>query len=257
MTPKDYITIAISSLALLVSLTSALIAIRRQRQQMRTTLRDQLSDIAQELIKTMAENSVLQSEPVDRRDSQFFAKSSSFSLKLSSLARQANALMEQDRTLAFDVEHSVLAQALDVVGDSPAADQNWQAAVQASPSPYYRIINKRGYADFLFRQGRHEAGRNEYEEALSLWENSSDFKKATNGYTYQMWFVSEAWNLPAPHGRAEDCYRNALALLESISSSWMRAHFQHGLRAAVQASPAASLLSTVPSAGASAPQPSA
>lgn len=186
---------------------------------MRTTIRDQLSSVVQDLITTLAENRVLQAEDIAKRDELFYSKSSSFSIKLSSLARQGIGLISQDPGIAFDVEYAIIAQALDIVGDSPVADQYWQEAVKTSPSDYYRIVNKRGYADFLIRQGRHQAGRKQYQEALEIWDNSSDFQKFTNGYTYQMWFYSEVWNLPAPHGRAEDCYRNAKSIYESISSA--------------------------------------
>jgi tetratricopeptide (TPR) repeat protein len=130
------------------------------------------------------------------------------------------------------VEYSLVAQALDIVGDIPEADRYWQDAVGASPSDYYRIVNKRGYADFLFRQGRHQAGRKQYEEAASILDNDSDFNKWTNGYTYQMWFNSEVWNIPAPHGRADECFRDAKSLYESISSAGTKANCLQSLEAA-------------------------
>ncbi len=239
MDTKDYITVAISGLALSVSLISAMVATRRQNTQMRTTVRDQLASIVQELITTLAENRILQSEDIAKRDALFYSKGSSFSLKLSSLARQASALIAQDRNIVFDVEFAVIAQALDVVGDIHEADRDWQAAVAVSSSDYYKIVNKRGYADFLFRQGRHQAGRKQYEEALTILDNNSDFNKWTNGYTYQMWFTSEVWNIPAPHGRAADCYRDAMGLYESISSAIAKANCMQGLAAARLASPSA------------------
>jgi tetratricopeptide (TPR) repeat protein len=239
MDTKDYFTLAISGLALTVSLISAVVATRRQKTQMRTTVRDQLSSIVQELITTLAENRILQTEVLAKRDALFYSKTSSFSLKLSSLARQASALIEQDRDIVFDIEFAVLAQALDVVGDIPEADRYWQAAVAVSRSDYYKIVNKRGYADFVFRYGRHQPGRKEYEEALTILDNDSDFNKWTNGYTYQMWFTSEVWNIPAPHGRAEECYRDAKGLYESISSPVVKANCIQALEAARLASPSA------------------
>jgi tetratricopeptide (TPR) repeat protein len=232
MEARDYITIAISISALILSFISASIATRRQKTQLTTSLRDQLSSIVQELISTISENRVLQNEHITKRDALFYSKASSFSLKLSSLARQASALMTQDREIVFDVEFAVVAQALDIVGDYPEADRYWQAAMATSPSDYYKIVNKRGYADFLFRQGHHQAGRKQYEEALGILDNSSsDFNKYTNGYTYQMWYGSEMWNIPAPHGRANECYGDAKGLYESISSAAIKANCLQGLEA--------------------------
>jgi tetratricopeptide (TPR) repeat protein len=256
MNMKDYIAIALSSLALILSLVSTVVAIRRQKTQMRTTIRDQLSSIVQELITTLVENRILQSEEVAKRDALFYGKSSAFSLKLSSLARQASALVAEEPNIVFDVEFAVIAQALDVVGDIPEADRNWQAAVAASPSDYYKIVNKRGYADFLFRQGRHQPGRKQYEESLGILDNNSDFNKWTNGYSYQMWFVSEVMNIPAPHGRAEDCYKNAVGLYELISSPIAKANCLRSLEAARLgfASPAAPASPTPSNVTAPAPE---
>lgn len=237
METKDYITLTISALAFIVSVISTLIAMSRQKGQMRTGIREQLSSIVQELITTLAENSVLQSEPMNNRDVLFYSKSSSFSHKLSSLARQASALIELEPTIAFDVELSAVAQALNIVGDIPQADKFFQQAIKASPSDFYKIINLRMYADFLFRQGKHQPGRKIFEDALGIFDNDSDFNKATNGYTYQMWFVSEVWNIPSPHGQAEECYKNARGLIESISATTYRVNFLQSLESARKASP--------------------
>ena len=130
------------------------------------------------------------------------------------------------------MEYAVVAQAFMVVGDTPEADQHWRRAVASSPTPYYTLINKRAYADFLFRQGMHEQGRKLFAEALSILPNDSDFNKGSNGYTYQMWFVSEVCNIPSPHGKAEECHRQAQGLYESISAADYRRNCLNGLEAA-------------------------
>lgn len=239
MDTKDYITLAISIVALGLSLISAVISTRGQSTQLRTTIRDQLASIVQEIITTLAENRLLQSEDVAKRDALFYSKSSAFSFKLSSLARQAAALIEYDEEIGFDVEFAAIAQAFDVVSDIPRAEGFWQNAVGASPSDYYRIINRRGYADFLFRQGRHSDGRTQYEEALAILDNDSDFNKWTNGYTYQMWFISEFWNIPLAHSRSEECFREAQRLYLLIDSALIKANSMQSLLAAQFALPSA------------------
>jgi len=236
METKDYITLTISTLAFIVSVISSVIAMSRQKGQIRTTIREQFSRIVQELITTLADNSVLQSEPLNERDGLFYSKSSSFSHKLSSLARQASALIALEPMIAFDVELSAVAQALNIVGDMPQADNFFQQAIKASPSDFYKIINLRMYAEFLFQQGKHQQGRKVFEDALGIFDNNSDFNKAANGYTYQVWFISEVWNIPSPHGQAEECYKNARGLMESISSSTYRMNLLQSLETARKAS---------------------
>ncbi len=237
---KDYITLTISVFAFILSVTSTVIAISRQKRQMRTTIRDQLANVVQEIITTLAENSVLQSEPIQKRDNSFYAKGSSYSHKLSSLARQATALIESvSDNIAFDVELSAVAQALDTVGDIFQADKYFERAIDVSPNDYYRIINMRLHAGFLFRQGKHQKGRKIFEDALAIFDDTSDFNKATNGYTYQFWFVTEVWAIPSPYGEAENCYKKAKGLYESISASSFRANCLQGLEAAFVTSPLA------------------
>ncbi len=101
-----------------------------------------------------------------------------------------------------------------------SSDTFWQRAIKAAPSDFYRIINTRGYADFLFRQGRHEQGRRSYQQALDILNNDTDFNKSVNGYTYQMWMVSEAAH--RFNEEAETYYTRAKRLLDSVSHPVMK-----------------------------------
>ena len=208
---------------------STVIGFRRQKTQMRTTVRDQLSGVVQELNKVLFENQELQTTLPMQQDSRFFRRSASIQESLATLCRQATALIELAPEIVFDIEFSVLARATEVVGDFPEAERYWKEAVKSSPTDYYRIINTRGYGAFSLRQGEHERGRRLFEEALSIWGNTTDFNKFANGYTYQFWGSAEWWNSPG-HGRADECFRNAKDIYETISGDAAKAQALRNLR---------------------------
>ena len=208
---------------------STVIGFSRQKTQMRTTVRDQLSGVVQELNKVLFENQELQTTLPMQQDSRFFRRSASIQESLATLCRQATALIELAPEIVFDIEFSVLARATEVVGDFPEAERYWKEAVKSSPTDYYRIINTRGYGAFSLRQGEHERGRRLFEEALSIWGNTTDFNKFANGYTYQFWGSAEWWNSPG-HGRADECFRNAKDIYETISGDAVKAQALRNLR---------------------------
>ena len=135
------------------------------------------------------------------------------------LARQAGHLIELTREIVFDIEFSVLAQAMELVGDIPEAERYWKEAVKSSPTDYYRIINTRAYGAFLVRQGEQERGRRLSKEALEIWGNTTDFSKFVNDSTYQLWGQTESGNSP---GQAQECFRNASETYETISLASMK-----------------------------------
>ena len=241
---KDYITLTISTLAFIASIISTKIAVNSQKKQIRTTIRDQLSSVVKELITTLADNSVLQSQPIQNRDTFFYSKSSSFSQKISLLARQAYSLIELEPKIAFDVEFWTVAQALQIIGDTSQADNYYRQAIQVSPSDYYKTNNIRGYAQFLFSLGKHQQGRKLFQEALEILDDNCDNNKAVNGYTYEMWFVTEASSFPSPYGMAEECYKNSKMLFESMSDSGYKSNCLQSLEATRSGSPLAKSLST-------------
>jgi len=188
---------------------------------MRTTVRDQLSDIVQELIKLIREYEEHQSALPMLQNAGFFHRGAAMQASLAALARQAGHLIELAHEIVFDVEFSVLAQAMEVVGDIPAAERYWKEAVKSSPTDYYRIINARGYGAFLIRQGELERGRRLFEETLSILANTTDFNKFVNGFTYQFRGRHE-WTSSPGHGRADECFKNAKERYETISSASMK-----------------------------------
>lgn len=201
MSSNDTLTLILSCLALLVSVISAVISYR----QARTESRDQLNTLIQEIVRTQSE----------RHDSMTMTK-------IAFLARQAAAIIEEEPAILTDVDYSVTANAFAFLGDSPRAHDYWQKSVTHSPTEFYRVVNQRGFASFLLWQGKHEQGRKLYQEALGVFDSVSDSNKYINGFTYQMWFNSEAWSFSLASAKAQACYNEAKNLFGSISSPHMR-----------------------------------
>ncbi len=204
----------------MVSVVSASIAFHLQSSDSQRSAREQLSKTVAELIDLNWENNSLWSTAPENRNTTYYQKLSSISQVAASITRQAVFLVNSYPEMVTDVDYVTIAQGLTIVGDNLLADTYNQNAIAKSPSDFYRIINLRGYADFLFRQGRHESAREKYQEAVKVFNNDTDINKATNGYTYQMWMNSEFYNgFPA---EAESHYQRALGIYNTISNQLMK-----------------------------------
>ena len=215
-------SLGISIIALTLSLVSTVITLLWKKTEMQRTWRSQLSGLISELVKADAENSEMFFVPQSSRDEKYYQKSSIMSQRINSLVRQTLYLAKQHPRLLTDVENVIIARALVVAGDRGGAREYWLKSIESAPNSYYRITNIRGYADFLFADGEYEPAREYYRKSLSILQNTTDSNKSMNGYTYIVWMVSEANNIPAPYSEASACYRNAKGLYESISSAGMK-----------------------------------
>ena len=240
---KDIFTITLSSVALILSLVSTALTLKLKKYEMQRTARSQINSVISELISTIAENRRFFYISHDKRDSDYYQSLSMIYQKNNSLARQVLYLVKQEPDLVTDIEYAITAQALTVSGDNISAEFFWKKSIEKPPSKFYKAINKRGYADFLFITGNHELGRREYGEALLILEDNTDFNKSTNISTLQMWFVNEMqiFNFD----EAERWYRRAKALCESISNPILKKNMSTALEQArkdVSPSPGVPLL---------------
>jgi tetratricopeptide (TPR) repeat protein len=224
----------ISALALAVSVISAVYSFRLQKLDSRRSTREHLNEAVSELIKLNAEGQSLWSIPPHQRDQLFYQRQAVIGQTVIAVSRQAVYLAEQQPDLVTDIEYYIIAQGLVASGDFMRAEEYWHKAIKAAMSPYYKIENTRMYADFLFNQGKHEAGRAHYQEALKLFDNNTDYQKFTNAFTYQMWMVSEAnhrfWE------EADSNYNRARRLFESISNPYAKENGLAGLERAREGS---------------------
>ncbi|HEX8456474.1 MAG TPA: hypothetical protein VF656_04055 [Pyrinomonadaceae bacterium] len=220
MEPKDVVTLIISSTALILSLISTVLTLRSKKYEVQRTIRDQVTELIGELIAIETERRKLAFDAGANKDELYFQTMSILNQKTSSLVRQAVYLINQEPLLITDIEYGTVAQSLTSAGDLPLADEYWRRAINASPSDYYKVLNRRGYAHFLFTQGRYEAGRKQFQEAVTVLDDTTDFNKLTNGYTYQGWMVSEAG--VRQYDEAKRWYERSKATYESIANPAMK-----------------------------------
>lgn len=216
----ELVAAVVSALALAVSVISAFYSFRLQSLDSRRSTREQLNKAVSELIKLNAENNSLWYVPTAERDQNYYQKQGAIVQTAVALSRQALYLAEQQPELVTDIEYYTIAQGLVMAGDYSRADDYWQKAIKAAPTPFYKITNMRMYADFLFNQAKHESGRALYQEALKILNNDTDQNKYTNAFTYQMWMLSESnhrfWE------EADASYHRAKRLYETLSHpSWI------------------------------------
>ena len=216
---KEKITVVLSIVAVVISFASATVSIQQNQSSNDRAARDQLTATVTELIKLNAANGRLLNTPRDEKDSSFFQELSTNAQMAASITRQSVFLVGERPDIVTDVDYAAIAQGLMIVGDIVLADQYMRIATEKSPSDFYKTVNLRGYANFLFGQGKHELGREMYQDALDLFNNDTDFNKQTNAYTYQMWMVSEGFNGFIQD--AEKQYQRASSIANSISlESW-------------------------------------
>jgi tetratricopeptide (TPR) repeat protein len=103
------------------------------------------------------------------------------------LANHPEFLISRIPELTTDIDHQMLAAAFDAIGDYIRADEHWRSCVERSPSDSLRAMNLRGYARFLFGQGRFDQGRQKYEESLRINLPDNDQGRRIRADTCAMW----------------------------------------------------------------------
>lgn len=226
----EWIAIGVSAIALVVAMISAFASITLQRFDSRRSTREQLVEIVREMIKLNAESHSLWFVSEEDRDPQYYYRLGTTSQVAASLARHAVYLTSQYPDQVSDVEYHALAQTLVLAGDPAQAEVYWQRAIEASSNDFYRVVNTRMYADYLFRQGRYDEGRRQYASVLRVEESDSDTQKMTNAFTCQMWMVNEIGEGFPENG--EHHRRRAESILRSVSVAGPMASALEGLRLA-------------------------
>lgn len=220
MSRNDILTLVVSSLALVVSISSALVSTHMQRREMRTTLRTQLTSVVQDLIAAQAELERLLGSEEAKTDAGI-SRSASLNHRLTALARQACALDQLDGSVGFDVEFVAVANALNTSGDYDLAESYFKKSIDAAPSPYYRALNTTFHANFLFQRGRIAVARDAYRTALSLLPNRTDGNRVTNVRALEGWICNER-SIAARAENVDGLVKEARGLLGALEAEWIR-----------------------------------
>lgn len=183
MEPKDYYTMAISIIALVVSIFSNFF---QKSKEDKRSIRKNLSDTLESVTKLNFENVKLRQNNANETP-DIVEMRRNFNSQRRILVAHADYLVTNYDRIATEIDCNILAGAYNSIGDSQKAEHYWKKSIQKSESPPIRHMNLRGYAAFLFNQGKIEAGRNKYREALLIDLADNDKNRYLLTETYLMW----------------------------------------------------------------------
>lgn len=193
MQQPTMLPIIISLAALGVAILSLIINVVQKQTENNRTLRNQLTDVMSKLATVAGEVGKLQAERESKGNTPFIqGRFINLNDQRNFLARQATALMSKIAKTVTDVEYATVAVAFRGIGDFGQADEYWRKAIEVSSSDFYRTQSLRGYANFLFVAGQHEAGREHYRQSLGVIRGDDDRACNMKGETLQRWALAEA-----------------------------------------------------------------
>ena len=220
LAPADLLTVAVATLALILSIYSTYKSITGKAADDRRQVKSHINSVVLQIIEAQAQyNKEFMVAQRDGSWDQLQHAGSAYSQKILTLGRLGVYLDDQIKSSAADVEYAAIASAL-ASGYDPQADRLWRLAVEASPNEYSLIFNKRGYADYLFSTGRQKDGKDVYRGCLDILKADTDTVKFTDGFTHQTWGISE--KRFGSQAEAEEQFRKAESKYREIGSKHTR-----------------------------------
>jgi tetratricopeptide (TPR) repeat protein len=185
------ISIGISSLALLLSIISLIITLLQKNKETKRTIRKNLSDTLENITKINIEFSKLKFDMATYNTPSVIELRRNYNSQRRILIAHADYLVTENNDLATEIDCNLLAGAYSAIGDYLKADYYWVKTINKSQSNAIKHMNLRGYARFLFFQGKPQVGRSNYEQALKLDIADTDDNRRQITDTYIMWATVE------------------------------------------------------------------
>ena len=224
---KDYLTIAFSFAALIISIVSNFIQKNKETERQ---IRKNLSETLEGIVKVNMESTFL------KRDATIYNSENSLELRrLYNTQRRilivhADYLAKRYDHLLTDIDCNIIANAFSFISDYVKADDYWKKTIEKSNSNAMRHMNLRGYARFLYMQGKKEVGRAKYNEALQVELENTDGNRREKTDTYITWAKTERdFNNPEEAGRLLE---EAKISCSQISQRKMREDMEEQIRLA-------------------------
>jgi len=222
LSENDKLTLSLSLLALVMSIVAVVVGQIQQNRQLRNATRDQLVEIVGKLIDARQELSIAEGDfnclqrPTPQDIGRFDVLAESLNHKLTSLAREASAVMEVKGVSCFDVELIAIANALATAGDIEGAERLYRLAVEKASNPFFRSLNLSLLADHLMRINDVETARRVYAESVAVLPNDTDHHRAANCSIYQAWMIAEMNAAAPPNPRVMECLARAKRIAGEI-----------------------------------------
>jgi hypothetical protein len=188
MTVDKLFLIVISAISLATSIMALVLTYRQKLRQDDLGGRKTLSDILAEIIETNIEMAKIRNEPLSEGVMQLRRALNS---QRRYLCQHADVLSKEIPALCYDIDHIVIAGAMDASGDLEGADRHWQAGIAKSVAPITKCYNLRGHARFLIASGKVEAARDLFAQALQSTPGDDDRSRRERADSRVLWALAE------------------------------------------------------------------
>jgi hypothetical protein len=189
MERKDWITLSISLLALLVSGIATWISASQSRHESERAIETQLGDALNRLTSLDVQRAELMLKQQD--DPKTSAHSDYYRSISDALDRQKTLLLQETRFLIDRIPALVTSVELTAVasftyddGDYANAEKYHLRAIKAAPTAHYKLMAEIYDVEFLFQQHEWEKARNEIGSAISSDTGNDDLAFADRGFAY-------------------------------------------------------------------------
>lgn len=188
MTPDKIVIAVISGISLLVSLSALVLTYRQKAAQDRLGTRKTLSDLISSISTTNIEMAKIRDNAVGE---SVMLLRRALNSQRRYLSQHAELLSEEIPALCTDIDHVMIAGAMDASGNTSRADHHWQRAIELSPASIIKSYNLRGYARFLAAAGKIQPARKAYEQALGATSQDDDRHRRERADTLVLWALAE------------------------------------------------------------------
>lgn len=230
MNKKDKATIAISIIALMISIAATINSEVKSQYEKKRILKSQLTDVLSRINKLNIENAKLFKE-IGKTDPEYFQTlSAMYNQENGFLLQQAMLLSKQIPELVSDIEYNTIALANFNTGDFITAEEYYLKAIDSCHDNYYSALAMKSYAMFLFQIMRYEQGREYFKNAISLLNNNDNRDKYTRGTIYQAWAFNEM-AIGSSQTQIQNLLSNAEMEYSGIDNEILRSNAMQGLSA--------------------------
>jgi hypothetical protein len=185
---KDWITLLVSSSALVVSIASFL----QKTRENRLALRKQLTDLLEKLTDLNVEAGKFRASK-DSYPSNYLGLLND---QRRFLIRQASSIVNQIKDLVSPFEYLLIAGGFDEI-DDPQSTTFFELAISSARNPVEQGIAIRGYDRYLFSHGQLDEARRRYKQAIVAFTGTSDRLCVYRTDTLERWPAHEReWHFP-------------------------------------------------------------
>lgn len=179
--PKDLITFGASMAAIFISTMTYF----QRASEAKSGSRKHLTDIIEKLHETNVEQAKWRDKDLRKEFPRDYDRLIGDRRRF--LVRQAKYLVEQVPGLVSPYERGLVAMGLESIDDTTEANEWFRAAIKYAHNEFDKLIVLRQYGRFLFRTGRVNEGRKQFNKATNLLCYGSDRNNVYQGDTYERW----------------------------------------------------------------------